>query len=63
MRARGRERGEQLTSLLQQDEHQAGEHLEYLGHHHSRGGEEAVARQRAHIADAENERGVLDHQH
>lgn len=52
-----------LTFLLGQDDEQTRQNLQNLSHHYSRRGEEAVARQRADVADAEDERGVLDHQH
>lgn len=52
-----------LTSLLDQDEQQTRHDLQDLRHDDGRRGEEAVARQRAHIPDAEDERGILDHQH
>lgn len=51
-----------LTPFLEQDDEQAGGDFEELRHDDSRGGEEAVARQRAHISDAEDERGILDDQ-
>lgn len=52
-----------LTSLLQQDEQQTGQDLQDLCHDDGRRGEEAVARQRADVSDAEDERCILDHQH
>lgn len=50
------------TSLLEQDDEEAGEDLQDLGHDHGGRGEEAVSRQRPHVTDAEDERGILDHQ-
>lgn len=51
------------TSLLEQDDDEAGEDLQDLSHDHSGRGEEAVSRQRPHVTDAEDERGILDHQY
>lgn len=50
------------TSFLDQDDDEAGEDLQNLGHDHSGRGKEAVSRQRPYVTDAEDERGILDHQ-
>ena len=52
-----------LTSLLQQNDEQTRQHLQDFRHDDGRCGEEAVTRQRADVADAEDERCVLDHEH
>lgn len=51
------------TPLLCEEQQQAGETFEHFGHDHSSGGKEAVPRQCAGVADAEDEGGILDHQH
>lgn len=51
------------TPLLCEEQHQAGKPFEHFGHDHSSGGKEAVPRQRAGVADAEDEGGILDHEH
>ena len=51
------------TPLLCEEQQQAGETFEHFSHDHSSGGKEAVPRQCAGVADAEDEGSILDHQH
>lgn len=52
-----------ITPLLCEEQQETGETFEHFSHDHSSGGKEAVPRQGASIADAEDEGGILDHQH
>ena len=54
---------DELTFLLQQDDEQTRQDLQDLRHDHGRRGEEALARQRADVSDAEDERSILEHEH